>query len=104
MIINSYLLNILHPMRRLPRNNKIYLGEDGVTEIEGPGYEDKRKFIVTFLDPFDLMGMWRGRNMTESFWETHTEGRVAGVESASDGAEAEKGKSRFGLIGLVRGK
>ncbi|RDW78244.1 hypothetical protein BP5796_06096 [Coleophoma crateriformis] len=71
MILNSYLLNARHPMRYLPRNNKIYLARDGVTEVEGAGYEDKRPRWVTFLDPFDLVGMVKGRNMKDKFWETH---------------------------------
>ena len=42
MLANSVLLNVRHPARFLPRSNKVYLAEDGVTEVEGPGYEDKR--------------------------------------------------------------
>ncbi len=64
-------------MRFLPRNNRIYLAEDGVTEIEGPGYEDKRPFIVTFFDPFDIHGMLKGRNMNRRFWDTHEAGKAA---------------------------
>lgn len=84
MICNSVLLNVHHPMRFLPRNNKIYLAEDGVTEIEGHGYEDKRNFLVTFFDPFDLYGMVKGKNLNKRFWETHQDGRAV---------EAESGKS-----------
>jgi hypothetical protein len=75
MVTNTYLLNFRHPMRFLPRNNKIYLAEDGVTEIHGEGYEDKRPWYVTFLDPFDVVGMMKGRNMNQRFWETHDAGR-----------------------------
>ena len=71
MILNTFLLNARHPMRFLPRDNKIYLAEDGVTEVQGPGYEDKRKFWVTLVDPFDLNGLLKGRNLQERFWETH---------------------------------
>ncbi|CAG8979589.1 hypothetical protein HYALB_00010790 [Hymenoscyphus albidus] len=39
---------------------RIYLESDGVTEVEGPGYQDKRKWYVTFLDPFDVSGIFRG--------------------------------------------
>jgi hypothetical protein len=92
MMINSWLLNARHPMRFLPRNNKIYLAEDGVTEIEGPGYEDKRKFIVTFLDPFDFYGMAKGRNMQKRFWETHEAGRVEnGIVKGVEAGNVEKG-------------
>jgi len=86
MVTNSFLLNVRHPMRFLPRDNCIYLAEDGVTEIQGPGYEDKRLWIVTILDPFDIHGMMKGRNMNQRFWETHSEGRVL-TSSAKDDAE-----------------
>lgn len=75
MVLNTFLLNIRHPMRFLPRNNKVYLAEDGVTEIQGEGYEDRRKWYVTFLDPFDLVGAAKGRNMNQRFWQTHDAGR-----------------------------
>lgn len=73
MIINSVLLNVRHPARYLPRNNKIYLAQDGVTEIEGPGYENKRHFVLTILDPFDLVGLAKGRKRNERFWEGQQE-------------------------------
>jgi RTA1 like protein len=107
MMINSVLLNARHPMRYLPRDNKVYLAEDGRTEVLGRGYEDQRSWWVTFLDPFGLWGMLRGRqSLGMRFWETHEEGRtqVAGsgqnVEGEGGGVgEAEKGKSgwRFGF-------
>jgi hypothetical protein len=71
MLANSVLLNVRHPARYLPRNIKIYLAEDGITEIEGPGYEDQRPFWVTLIDPFDLVGLALGRDKKERFWEHH---------------------------------
>ncbi|CZT42610.1 related to Rtm1p [Rhynchosporium secalis] len=71
MILNTFLLNLRHPMRFIPRDNTIYLAEDCVTEIHGPGYLDKRPFLVTLLDPFDIAGAIKGQNMKEKFWETH---------------------------------
>jgi len=65
-------------MRFLPRDCNIYLAEDGVTEIQGAGYQDKRNFLVTLFDPFDLWGVMKGRNMQRKFWETHQEGRAPG--------------------------
>ena len=93
MIINSFLLNFRHPMRFIPRDNTIYLAEDGVTEIKGPGYLDKRPFLVTFFDPFDIHGAIKGRNMIERFWETHEEGRVDHDVVKNPASEAERGVS-----------
>jgi hypothetical protein len=81
MVINSFLLNARHPMRFLPRNNNIYIATDGVTEIEGPGYEDTRTFLVTLIDPFDLIGMMKGKNMERKFWETHADVETGAAES-----------------------
>ncbi|KAI9792944.1 MAG: hypothetical protein M1816_001266 [Peltula sp. TS41687] len=69
MLANSYLMNVMHPGRLLPRNHKIYLARDGQTEIEGPGWQDKRPFIVTVVDPFDLVGLLTGRDRKTAFWE-----------------------------------
>jgi hypothetical protein len=87
MMINTFLLNFSHPMRYLPRNNKVYLALDGVTEVEGPGYDDKRHWLVTVVDPFDLASALRGKKLEERFWETHHEGRVTTVKPHGD-AEA----------------
>ncbi|KAG9247474.1 hypothetical protein BJ878DRAFT_177327 [Calycina marina] len=97
MVLNTYLLNFRHTMRYLPRDNAIYLAEDGVTQVQGPGYQDKRLWLVTVVDPFDLHGLLRGRNLKERFWETHKDERKGGGEVKSvlqptDGAEAEPGR------------
>ena len=70
MLVNSVLLNVNHPGRFLPRSNKIYLARDGVTELEGPGWVDKRPFLATLLDPFDLVGLFKGRDKETAFWES----------------------------------
>ena len=70
MLINSIMFNSYHPTRFLPRTNEIYLSKDGVTELKGPGWQDKRPFLVTFFDPFDLGGLITGRDQTTKFWET----------------------------------
>ncbi|KAK0505800.1 hypothetical protein EDD18DRAFT_1120734 [Armillaria luteobubalina] len=69
MFLNTALLNTFHPSRFLPANNKIYLAQDGVTEIEGPGYEDKRHFLLTLFDPFDVVGIITKRDEKDKFWE-----------------------------------
>ena len=73
MIANSVLLNMRHPARFLPDNNKIYLAEDGITEIVGPGYEDKRNSLLTVFDPFDLVGLVKGRDKGSRYWEEQQE-------------------------------
>lgn len=69
MICNAVLLNVRHPMRFLPENNKIYLGLDGKTEVLGPGYHDSRPRWCTFVDPFDVAGLVSGRDGKDRFWE-----------------------------------
>jgi hypothetical protein len=103
MLANSTLWNIRHPMKHLPINSKIYLSEDGVTEIEGPGYEDLRFFVIAMVDPFDLIGLAMGRHTKKEFWKeeqgkSKAEDEEAGVKeedvetaAASERIENEKG-------------
>jgi RTA1 like protein len=69
MLVNSYLLNIYPPAKYLPANHKIYLAVDGKTELEGPGMVEKRLFIFTLLDPFDIVGIITKRDNKNKFWE-----------------------------------
>lgn len=69
MLTNSILWNIRHPMKHLPLDSRVYLSEDGVTEIAGPGYEDLRFFIIAMVDPFDLIGLAMGRHTKKEFWK-----------------------------------
>ena len=71
MFCNTTLLNVYHPMRWLPRSNKVYLAEDGITEIEGPGFEDRRPFLLTLADPFDLVGLITRRGKENKYWESN---------------------------------
>ncbi|KAI9703065.1 MAG: hypothetical protein M1820_005937 [Bogoriella megaspora] len=68
MLLNSVLLNIFHPARYLPQSNKVYLHRDGV-EKEGPGWQDKRPFLLTLFDPFDICGLITGRDRKNRYWE-----------------------------------
>ncbi|KAF4415600.1 Rtm1p [Fusarium acutatum] len=71
MLCNLVMFSVWYPRRYLPKNNKIYLSPDGVTEIEGPGYKDPRKLWQTLIDPFDIQGLVTGRGReTDKFWET----------------------------------
>ena len=85
-------------MRFLPRNNRVYLAEDGVTEIEGPGYEDKRPWYVTVIDPFDFAGMVKGRNMERRFWDTHEGGRIEVPNETNGSVEKGKGLAIPGVL------
>jgi hypothetical protein len=69
MFINTTMLNIWHPGKRLPKSNHIFLAKDGKTELKGPGWEDKRPFVVTFIDPFDLFGLFTGKDKKTKFWD-----------------------------------
>lgn len=69
MIVNTWLLNIRHPRRYLPKSTKTYLAKDGVTEVTGPGYKEERNFLMTLVDPFDLIGLIQGRDKKTAFWE-----------------------------------
>jgi hypothetical protein len=73
---NTTLLNVFHPMRWLPHSNKIYLAEDGVTEIEGPGYDDPRHWLQTIIDPFDIIGLIIKQGKQEKYWEVSPAGRA----------------------------
>ena len=69
MLFNSLLLNIFFPAIFLPSSNKIYLSRDGRTERKGPGWQDKRHFLLTVVDPFDLGGLLKGEDQKTRFWE-----------------------------------
>ena len=34
MFVNTFLMNWFHPAKYLPRSNKVFLAQDGVTEVE----------------------------------------------------------------------
>ncbi|KIV99908.1 uncharacterized protein PV09_08435 [Verruconis gallopava] len=69
MFINTAMMNIWHPGCNLPRSNRTFLSKDGKTEIRGPGYQDKRPFITTIADPFDIVGLVMGRDKRTKFWD-----------------------------------
>jgi heme/copper-type cytochrome/quinol oxidase subunit 2 len=52
MLLNCYLWNARHPARVLPEDKNVYLARDGVSEVLGSGWEDRRPFLVTMMDPF----------------------------------------------------
>ncbi|KAG8531252.1 uncharacterized protein KY384_004610 [Bacidia gigantensis] len=113
MLLNTTLMNVCHPGRFLPRSIKVYLAQDGVTELEGPGYQEKRNFFITLLDPFDLVGLIQGRNKQNRFWETQehaqpvTQGSKVTPATSEDGAKRNVGMvllDPLDLIGRVTGE
>ncbi|TKA68144.1 hypothetical protein B0A49_07938 [Cryomyces minteri] len=68
MLLVSVLFNFWHPGRFLPRSNKIYLSKDGITELRGPGWADRWHWLVSVFDPFDLYGIFTGRDKRQDFW------------------------------------
>lgn len=62
MLINVLVLNIFHPSRYLPQSDKVFLDENGhEQESERNTWEDKRPFLLTLFDPFDIGGLIRRR-------------------------------------------
>ncbi|KAF1814543.1 hypothetical protein P152DRAFT_456811 [Eremomyces bilateralis CBS 781.70] len=69
MLVNTFIMNIWHPGKRLPKSNHTFLSKDGKTELRGPGWNDTRPFWVTFFDPFDVYGLVTKRDQKTKFWE-----------------------------------
>jgi hypothetical protein len=78
------MLNCFPPAKYMPANRKIYLASDGKTELEGPGMVDKRPFLLSLFDPFDIGGIIIKRDSKNRFWECDgiggPKGRGAGVK------------------------
>lgn len=85
MLVNTVMLNVWHPARYFPENNNIYLAKDGVTEVEGPGWVDRRAWWATALDPFDISGLIKGRDKMSSFWEVQDRERETHEEVVPHG-------------------
>ncbi|KAL8720331.1 MAG: hypothetical protein Q9225_002793 [Loekoesia sp. 1 TL-2023] len=86
MFANALMLNIWHPMKYLPNDNKIYLSKDGTTERLGPGWEDRRFLLITIIDPFDIVGLFVKRDK-EKFWDREHEHPVVGQETVVQNKE-----------------
>lgn len=69
MFINTTLMNVLPPASNVPSSYKTYLARDGQTELRGPGWVDKRNFVLTIVDPFDIGGLIKGHDKKTMFWE-----------------------------------
>ncbi|KAF2634132.1 RTA1 domain protein [Massarina eburnea CBS 473.64] len=67
MYWNSVLWNASHPCHHLPEDYHVYLAQDGMTELRGPGWKGDQNWIMSFLDPCGLLG--RGKGKEKPFWE-----------------------------------
>ncbi|CAN9372390.1 unnamed protein product [Alternaria alternata] len=90
MALNTALLNIFHPGKRLPPSNTVFLARDGVTERKGPGWGDDRPWIITIFDPFDLWGLVKGKDKKTQFWDMS--------DAELEAARAEKKKRKRGVL------
>lgn len=68
MVLNTWILNVRHPGRYLPKSIKTYVGSDGV-ERQGQGMKDRRSFMRKLMDPFDLQGLIKGVDQNNRWWE-----------------------------------
>ena len=100
MFVNTAMLNIWHPGRYFPQSNKVFLSKDGQAELVGPGWNDNRPFIVTFFDPFDLYGLFTGRDNATKFWELSPEELEAMNEKAKE-EKARKAERRRPMLAKV---
>ncbi len=91
MLANSCLLDVRNPMAVLPTDSRVYLAEDGARELPGPGYEDVRFFLVAMVDPFDLVGLLRGRGRRREFWKEGGEGNGVAADLEEGALTAGKG-------------
>lgn len=94
MWLDSVLLNVWHPGRLLPRSNKVFLTRDGVTEVRGPGWQDRRHWLVTLVDPFDVVGLLTGKDGKEEFWNLEPAVLEAMVERQREERERKKARRR----------
>ncbi|KAL0936713.1 RTA1 domain-containing protein [Colletotrichum truncatum] len=90
MLVNVVMFNVRHPRRYLPEKYTVYLAQDGVTEVDGPGWKDPRPFWLTVVDPFNLFGSCgRGDRSQDRFWENDfSSGDGSNGRKKSDGANA----------------
>lgn len=70
MLVNSVLWNVRNPRRHLPKNNHVYLAEDGRTELEGEDKTDGRPLLATVIDPFGIV--LRKKKVSRPFGELNS--------------------------------
>jgi len=67
MLVNMAAWNIWHPRQFLPRDKRVYLAQDGQTEVQGPGWKDEHFWDITCFDPLGIEDT-SGRG-GKPFWE-----------------------------------
>ncbi|KAK0708484.1 RTA1 domain protein [Lasiosphaeris hirsuta] len=70
LLVSLVVWNVMHPLRYLPESDVVYLAQDGVTLIKGPGWKDSRSFGETFFDPFAALTN-SGGNHQKQFWQNN---------------------------------
>jgi hypothetical protein len=86
MLVNVLMWNARHPRRYLPQSYKRYLAQDGETELDGPGWADKRNLVMTVIDPFGVVAMCEKDRRGEPFWEQNGYHHVLGGKSGQQEA------------------
>ena len=86
MLVNVLMWNARHPRRYLPQSYKRYLAQDGETELDGPGWADKRNLVMTVIDPFGIVAMCEKDRRGEPFWEQNGYHHVLGGKSVQQEA------------------
>jgi hypothetical protein len=85
MLINALMWNARHPRRYLPQSYKVYLAQDGESEVRGPGWGDKRNVVMTLVDPFGFLAMCEKGRRGEPFWEGNGYHHLLGGKNGSEG-------------------
>ncbi|KAH6854671.1 hypothetical protein B0I37DRAFT_401608 [Chaetomium sp. MPI-CAGE-AT-0009] len=84
MLVNVLMWNARHPRRYLPQSYKRYLAQDGQTEVDGPGWADKRNLVMTVIDPFGIVAMCEKGRRGEPFWEQNGYHHVLGGKTGQE--------------------
>jgi len=67
ILLAMVLWNLAHPGRFLPDDPRMYLAQNGVTVVKGPGWKDSRPITETLFNPFAMLG--KGNGHQNKFWE-----------------------------------
>ncbi|KAF5246038.1 hypothetical protein FAUST_1449 [Fusarium austroamericanum] len=88
----TYWLNIIHPGRYLPHDQRQYLDFDGKTERMGPGWLHKRHWVMYVADPFDFIGMFSMEKRDAYYLRPHEWLETENCFAQGKGSNAKPGK------------